>query len=95
MIKNKYNFYRLEPQCIFIVKTITNAQVTRFVKISFDFKEYNKEKSKCAICLIERTFIHEIEEKFDLEGKVKDYPTFFTNWCYKRTGTLIVWGVER
>ena len=42
-----------------------------------------------------KDFIHEIENKFDLERKVKYYHKFFTNWCYKRTWTLIVWGVEK
>ena len=26
----------------------------------------------------------EIENKYDLESKVKVYPKFFTDWCYKR-----------
>ena len=50
-------------------------------KISPDFKE----KSKCAICLTERTFTREIEDKYDLKSTVKVYPKFFTDWCYKRT----------
>ena len=33
-------------------------------------KNIIKEKSKCAICLTDRTFIHEIEDKYDLESKV-------------------------
>ena len=43
-----------------------------------------KEKSKCAICLTETTFIREIEDKYDQEGKIKVYPKFFTDQCYKR-----------
>ena len=42
-------------------------------------KNIIKEKSKCAICLTERTFIHEIEDKYDLESKVKVYPKFFAD----------------
>ena len=36
-----------------------------------------KGKSKCAICLTERTFIHEIE--FDLESELELYLEFFTD----------------
>ena len=48
-----------------------------------------KGKSKCAICLTERTFIHEIEDKYDQENKIKVYPKFFTDQCYKRKCRLI------
>ena len=36
-------------------------------------------KSKCAICLTERTFLHEIEDKFDRESKLEVYLQFFTD----------------
>ena len=35
-----------------------------------------KGKSKCAICLIERTFILKIEEKYDLESDLEMYLQF-------------------
>ena len=38
-----------------------------------------KGKSKCAICLNERTFIHEIEDKYDLENELEIYFQFFTD----------------
>ena len=38
-----------------------------------------KEKSKCAICLIERTFIHEIQNKYGLESELEIYFQFFTD----------------
>ena len=38
-----------------------------------------KGKSKCAICLTERTFIHEIEDKYDLEKESEIYLQFFTD----------------
>ena len=38
-----------------------------------------KEKSKCAICLTERTFIHEIEDKYGLESELEIYLQFFTD----------------
>ena len=47
-----------------------------------------KDKSKCAICLTEMTFIHEIEDKYDHENKIKVYPKFFTDQCYKRKWKL-------
>ena len=34
--------------------------------------------------LTERNFIHEIEDKHDLESKVKVYPKFITDRCYRR-----------
>ena len=52
-------------------------------------KNIIKGKSKRAICLTERTFIHEIEDKYDLGSKVKVYPKFFTDPCYKRKWRLI------
>ena len=38
-----------------------------------------KGKSKCAICLTERTFIDEIEDKYDLESELEIYLQFFTD----------------
>ena len=38
-----------------------------------------KEKSKCAICLTERTFIHEIQNKYGLESELEIYLQFFTD----------------
>ena len=34
---------------------------------------------KSTICLTERTFIHEIEDKYDLESKLKVYAKLFTD----------------
>ena len=38
-----------------------------------------KGKSKCAICLTKRTFIHKIEDKYDLESESEIYFQFFTD----------------
>ena len=38
-----------------------------------------KGKSKRAICLTERTLIHKIEDKYDLESQLEIYLQFFTN----------------
>ena len=36
-----------------------------------------KGKSKCAICLIERTFINEIKDEYDLESELEICFQFF------------------
>ena len=46
-------------------------------KIILISKDKIKGKSKCAICLTERTFIDEIEG--DLERELEIYLQFFTN----------------
>ena len=38
-----------------------------------------KGKSKCAICLTARTFIHEIQGKYGLESELEINIQFFTN----------------
>ena len=38
-----------------------------------------KRKSKCAICLTERTFTHGIEVKYGLEKELELYLQFFTD----------------
>ena len=38
-----------------------------------------KGKSKCAICLTERTFTDEIEDEYDLESELEIYVQFFTD----------------
>ena len=45
-------------------------------KLVLILKNKIKGKSKCAICLTGRTFIHEIE--YDLEGELEIYLQFFT-----------------
>ena len=38
-----------------------------------------KGKSRCTICLTERTFIDEIEGEYDLESELEIYLQFFTD----------------
>ena len=38
-----------------------------------------KGESKCTICLTERTFIHETEGKYDLQGELEIYLQFVTD----------------
>ena len=45
-----------------------------------------KEKSKCAICLTEMSFIHEIE--YDLGSELEIYLQFFTDRYYKHEDLL-------
>ena len=40
-------------------------------------KNKTKGKSKCAICLAERAFIHEIKDKYRLERTLEIYLQFF------------------
>ena len=51
-------------------------------------KNIIREKSECAICLTERTFIQEIKDKYGLESKVDVYPKFSTDRRYKRKWRL-------
>ena len=55
-------------------KHTSNTFSKQLVLIS---KNKIKGKSKCAICLTERTFIHEIE--YDLESELEIYLQFFTD----------------
>ena len=48
-------------------------------KIILISKNKIKGKSRCAICLTERTFIDEIEDKYDLESELEIYLQFFTD----------------
>ena len=58
------------------MKPVKNTQVTRFqTKLVLISKNKIKRKSKCAICLTERTFIHEIED----EDKLEIYLQSFTD----------------
>ena len=42
-------------------------------------KNQIKGKSKCPICLTERTVIHEIEDKYGLGSELEIYLQFFTD----------------
>ena len=47
-------------------------------KLVLILKNKIKGKSKCAICFTERTFIHEIADKYGLESELEIYLQFFT-----------------
>ena len=48
-------------------------------KVVLISKNKIKEKSNCAICLTERTFIHEIDGKYVQESELEIYLQFFTD----------------
>ena len=45
--------------------------------------------------LTERTFIHKIGGKYDLDSELEIYLQFFTDWRYIRTWRLIAWSIEK
>ena len=47
--------------------------------IMFISKNEIKGKSKCAICLTKRSFIHESEGNYELENELQIYLQFFTD----------------
>ena len=69
-------------------KTCTKHTSNTFPKkLILTSKNKIKGKSKCAICLTDRTFIHEIE--YDLESELEIYLQFFTDWYYKHEDYLL------
>ena len=69
---------------MFIVKTVKNTQVTHFQKkLIIISRNKIKGKSKCDICLTERTFIDKIEDKHDLESELEIYLQVFADGCYR------------
>ena len=62
--------------CKICKKQTGNTFTKKLVLIS---KNTIKRKSKCAICLMEMTFIHEIEDKYGLESELEIYLQFFTD----------------
>ena len=62
--------------CKSCIKHTGNMFPKKLILIS---KKKIKGKSKCAIYLIKRIFIHEIEGKFDLERELEIHLQFFTD----------------
>ena len=78
-MKSKNSFYKLQNMHIYCKKCkkhIGNTFPKKSILIS---KNKIKGKSKCAICLTERTFIDEIEDKYGLESELEIYFQFFTD----------------
>ena len=57
-------------------KHTSNTFPKKLILIS---KNKIKGKLKCVIRLAKRTFIHEIEDKYDLESDLEIYRQFFTD----------------
>ena len=68
------NYQNMHMYCKNCKKHTGNMFPKKLILIS---KNKIKGKSKCAICLTERTFIHEI--KYDLESELEIYLQFFTD----------------
>ena len=63
---------------IYCKRHTSNAFSKKIVLIS---KYKIKGKSRCFICLTERSFIDDIE--YDLQSTLEIYLQFFTDWYYK------------
>ena len=70
------NYKNMHMYCKNCKKHTVNTFPKKLILIS---KNKIKGKSKCAICLTKRTFIHEIEGKYDLESELEIYLQFFTD----------------
>ena len=76
---SKNSFYKLQNihiYCKNCKKYTGNAFPKKIVLIS---KNKIKGKSKCVICLTEKTFIHEIEDKYGLKSELEIYLQFFND----------------
>ena len=72
--KNTFTLLKMHIYCKKCNKHTSNTYPKKIILIS---KDKIKGKSKCAICLTERTFIDEIEG--DLERELEIYLQFFTD----------------
>ena len=84
-IKRKHTFLKLKNLHMYCKNCKKHTGNTFSKKIFLISKNKIKGKSKYPIYLTERTFIHEIEDKYDLESELEIYLQFFTDSCYKRT----------
>ena len=65
------------------MKSVENIQAIIFLVLISKYK--TKGKSKYAACLAKRTFIHEIEDKYDLEIELEVYLQFLLTGVMKRS----------
>ena len=65
------------------MKSVKNIQAIIFLVLIS--KNKTKGKSKYAACLAKRTFIHEIEDKYDLEIELEVYLQFLLTGVMKRS----------
>ena len=69
-----FQLQNMQIYCKNYKKHTGNTFPKKLVLIS---KNKIKGKSKCAICLAERAFIHEIKDKYRLERTLEIYLQFF------------------
>ena len=58
------------------------------IKLVLILKNKIKGKSKCAICLTEMTFIHDIEDKYSLGSELEICLQFFIDFIKKHEDLL-------
>ena len=75
-IKKNSCYKNMHMYCKNCKKHTGNTFTKKLILIS---KSKIKGKSKCAICLTEKTFIHDIDGKYDLERELEIYLPFFTD----------------
>ena len=66
-----------------------HAGITFPKKLILISKNKIKGKSKCSICLTERTFIHKIEDKYNLESELEVISNFLLTDVIKEHGELL------
>ena len=74
----KNSFYKLQNMHIYCKKCKKHTGNMFPEKLVLISKNKIKGKLKCPIYLTERTFIDEIEDKYDLESELEIYLQFFT-----------------
>ena len=75
----KSNFFKLQNMYMYCKNCKKHTGNTFPKKLILISKNKIKGKSRCAICLTKRTFIHEIDGKYDLESEWEIYLQFFTD----------------
>ena len=83
-------FYQItnHEKCTFVAKSVKKHTSNTFPKkLVLISKNKIKGKSRCSICLTERSFIDETES--DLENALEIYLQFFTDWYYKHEDLLL------
>ena len=75
-------------KCTVIVKSVKNHTANTFPKkLVLVSKNKIKGKSRCSICLTERSFIDEIE--YNLQSPLEIYLQFSTDLWYKQEDLLL------
>ena len=78
-IKPRKKMYKLQNMQIYCKNCKKHTGNTFRKKLVLISKNKIKGKSKCVICLTERTFIDKIEDECDLKSELEVYLQFFTD----------------